>query len=79
MLQVGEVWQEISRELVLDEVQPISPDEEALSNICRTAEDNARKVMEEQRSMLERQEQEKVGEEKHMYTEVLRAVHARKK
>uniref|UniRef100_A0A3P8VHQ8 Cilia- and flagella-associated protein 69 ARM repeats domain-containing protein n=1 Tax=Cynoglossus semilaevis TaxID=244447 RepID=A0A3P8VHQ8_CYNSE len=68
--KVGEVWQEISRELVLDEVQPISPDEEALSNICRTAEDNARKVMEEQRSMLERQEQEKVGEEKHMYTEM---------
>lgn len=69
-LQVGEVWEEINRELSLDGVRPITPDEEALSVICKIAEDTARRVTAEQNSILERQEKEDIGEEELMYTEV---------
>ncbi|KAI3358807.1 hypothetical protein L3Q82_015208, partial [Scortum barcoo] len=40
--KVGEVWEEISRELSLDGVRPITPDEQALSTICKIAEDTAK-------------------------------------
>ncbi len=70
VLQVGEVWEEISRELSLDGVRPISPDEEALSNICKIAEDTARRVVSEQKSILELQEKREISEEELMYTEV---------
>lgn len=72
VLQVGEVWEEISRELSLDGVRPITPDEEALSTILKIAEDTARRVSAEQNSILEQQEKEDISEEELMYTEVLR-------
>lgn len=72
VLQVGEVWEEISRELSLDGVRPITPDEEALTTICKIAEDTAKRVAAEQNSILEQQEKEAIGEEELMYTEVLR-------
>lgn len=72
VLQVGELWEEISRELSLDGVRPVSPDQEALSTICKTAEDTARRLVEEQKSILEQQEQEDMSEEQLTYTEVLR-------
>uniref|UniRef100_UPI0037E9BCAF cilia- and flagella-associated protein 69-like n=1 Tax=Semicossyphus pulcher TaxID=241346 RepID=UPI0037E9BCAF len=68
--KVGEVWEEISRELSLDGVRPISPDEEALSSICKIAEDTARRVVAEQNSILEQREKEELNEEKLMYTEI---------
>ncbi|XP_070703029.1 cilia- and flagella-associated protein 69-like [Pempheris klunzingeri] len=68
--KVGEVWEEISRELSLEGVRPISPDEEALSTICKIAEDTARRVAAEQNSILEQQEKEDIGEEELMYTEI---------
>lgn len=72
LLQVGEVWEEINRELSLDGVRPITPDEEALSTICKIAEDTAQRVTAEQNSILEQQEKEDISEEELMYTEVLR-------
>ncbi|XP_054462555.1 cilia- and flagella-associated protein 69-like [Anoplopoma fimbria] len=68
--KVGEVWDEIRRELNLDGVRPITPDEEALSTICQIAEDTARRVAAEQNSILEQQEKEDIGEEELMYTEI---------
>ncbi|XP_051247267.1 cilia- and flagella-associated protein 69-like isoform X2 [Dicentrarchus labrax] len=68
--KVGEVWDEISRELSLDGVRPITPDEEALSTICKIAEDTARRVAAEQNSILELQEKDEIGEEELMYTEI---------
>lgn len=65
------MWEEISRELSLDGVRPITPDEEALSTICKIADDTARRVAVEQNSMLEQQEKEDISEEELMYTEVL--------
>lgn len=69
-LQVGEVWDEISRELMVDGLRPVSPDEEALSNICEIAADTARKVAAEQNSILDQQEKENISQEELMYTEV---------
>uniref|UniRef100_A0A3Q1H9H8 Cilia- and flagella-associated protein 69 ARM repeats domain-containing protein n=1 Tax=Anabas testudineus TaxID=64144 RepID=A0A3Q1H9H8_ANATE len=68
--KVCEVWEEISRELRLANVRPVSPDEEALSTICKISEDTARKVIAEQNSILEQQEKEDISEEELMYTEV---------
>ncbi|XP_030596553.1 cilia- and flagella-associated protein 69-like isoform X2 [Archocentrus centrarchus] len=69
-LKVGEVWAEISRELSVDGVRPVSPDREALSNICKTAEDTARRLMEEQNSILGHHQEEDVSEEELTYTEM---------
>lgn len=56
----------------MDGVTPISPDKEALSVICKIAEDTARRVAAEQNRILELQEKEDISEEELMYTEVLR-------
>ncbi|XP_042290926.1 cilia- and flagella-associated protein 69-like isoform X1 [Thunnus maccoyii] len=68
--KVGEVLDEISGELSVDGVRPVTPDEEALSSMCKIAEDTARKVAAEQSSILEQLEKEDVSEEKLMYTEI---------
>ncbi|XP_005941001.3 cilia- and flagella-associated protein 69 isoform X2 [Haplochromis burtoni] len=67
--KVGEVWDEISRELSLEGVRPISPDQEALSTICKIAEDTAKRIVEEQNSILEHHQKEDIREEKLTYTE----------
>lgn len=56
----------------MDGVRPITPDEEALSSICKIAEDTARTVAKEQSSILEQLEKEEISEEELMYTEVQR-------
>lgn len=70
-LQVGEVWQEISRELSLEGVKPITPDQEALSTIIQIMEDTARRVTSEQKTIMEQHEKEELSQEENMYTEVL--------
>ncbi|XP_030595481.1 uncharacterized protein LOC115787050 [Archocentrus centrarchus] len=66
---VGEVGAEISKELSVDGVRPVSPDREALSTICTPAEDTARRLMEQENSILEHQEED-VSEEELTYTEM---------
>ncbi|XP_030644315.1 cilia- and flagella-associated protein 69 [Chanos chanos] len=68
--KVGEVWNEISAELALEGVRPVTPDADALETIARTAEDTARKVMAMQQSMLDRQKEKELEEEKLLYTEM---------
>ncbi|XP_069572821.1 cilia- and flagella-associated protein 69-like isoform X2 [Brachyistius frenatus] len=68
--KVGEVWDEISREVSLDGLRPISPDEESLRAICRIAEDTARRITAEQNSIVEQQQKEDISEEELMYTEI---------
>lgn len=68
--KVGEVWDEISRELSLEGVRPISPDQKALSTICKIVEDTARRIVEEQNSILEHHQKEDISEEKLTYTEM---------
>uniref|UniRef100_A0A3P8TJK8 Cilia- and flagella-associated protein 69 ARM repeats domain-containing protein n=1 Tax=Amphiprion percula TaxID=161767 RepID=A0A3P8TJK8_AMPPE len=68
--KVGEVWDEMGRELSLDGVRPISPDQEALNAICRMTEDTARRIMTEQSSIVEQQQKEEISEEQLLYTEI---------
>ncbi|XP_061597576.1 cilia- and flagella-associated protein 69-like [Cololabis saira] len=68
--KVGEVWDEIRQELVLEGVRPVSPDEEALRSICRISEDTAKRVMEEQSSILEQQQQKELSDEMLEYTKM---------
>lgn len=68
------MWEENIRDLRSEGVRPISPDEEALSTICRISEDTAKKVLAEQNRILEQQEKEDIREEELMYTKVLRAM-----
>ena len=66
------MWDEISRELSVDGVRPVTPDEEALSSMCKITEDTATRVAAEQSSILEQLEKTEISEEELMYTEVLR-------
>ncbi|XP_074543190.1 cilia- and flagella-associated protein 69 [Halichoeres trimaculatus] len=68
--KVGEVWDEISRELSVDGVRPVTPDEEALDTICKISGDTARRVIVEQSSILEKREKEELSEEDLMYSEM---------
>ncbi|XP_046875685.1 cilia- and flagella-associated protein 69-like [Hypomesus transpacificus] len=68
--KVGEVWDEISRELTLERVRPVTPDMEALDTIAQMTEDTAKRVIAEQASLLERQADTDIHEEKAMYTEI---------
>ncbi|KAK1789234.1 hypothetical protein P4O66_015184 [Electrophorus voltai] len=68
--KVAEVWREVSAELDVEGVRPISPDMEALRSIAQTDEDTARHVLSLQQSILDRQEQEDLQEEKLAYREI---------
>ncbi|KAM6958962.1 cilia- and flagella-associated protein 69 [Aplochiton taeniatus] len=68
--KMGEVWSEISRELALEGVRPITPDKEALDTIVKLSEATAQRVIAEQSSMLEQQEKENINQEKLLYTEI---------
>ncbi|XP_029919743.1 cilia- and flagella-associated protein 69 [Myripristis murdjan] len=68
--KVGEVWEEISRELVLDGVRPVTPDKETLDTISKISEDTARRVAAEQASFLQQQNDKDISEEMLMYTEM---------
>ncbi|XP_034017226.1 cilia- and flagella-associated protein 69-like, partial [Thalassophryne amazonica] len=64
------VWEEVRRELSLDGVRPVSPDEEALSAICSTTEDTASRTVAEQNSILKQQQEEDAKEDQLLYTEI---------
>ncbi|XP_055013409.1 cilia- and flagella-associated protein 69-like [Boleophthalmus pectinirostris] len=68
--KVGEVWDEVSAELTHVDIRPITPDRENLETICQISEDKAKRVMEEQSSLLQRQEKENLTQEQLMYTEI---------
>lgn len=68
--KIGEVWAEISAELELEGVRPITPDAEALRTIIQTSEDTAKSVCSLQQSILDQREQEELKEEKRAYEEI---------
>lgn len=68
--KVGEVWDEVVVDLSLEGVRPITPDQQSLETICKISEDTARTVIEEQTSILQRQETENISKEELMYTEM---------
>lgn len=64
------MWDEVVVDLSLEGVRPITPDQQSLETICKISEDTARTVIEEQTSILQRQETENISKEELMYTEV---------
>ncbi|KAJ0003495.1 hypothetical protein NQD34_008593, partial [Periophthalmus magnuspinnatus] len=68
--KVGEVWDEISAELAHEGIRPITPDRQSLEAICQISEDKAKRVMEKQSSIQQRQEKENLSQEQLMYTEI---------
>lgn len=69
-VQVAEVWNEVTAELELEGVRPVSPDAEALSTIARSSEDKVKHVFSLQQSIVDRKEQEDLHQEKYAYEEV---------
>ncbi|XP_048085313.1 cilia- and flagella-associated protein 69-like isoform X2 [Alosa alosa] len=68
--KTGEVWEEISRELALEGVRPVTPDAEALQTISQATEDTAKRVSEQQSAILQRQEEEEAQKEQQTYAEI---------
>ncbi|XP_066525431.1 cilia- and flagella-associated protein 69-like isoform X2 [Hoplias malabaricus] len=68
--KTGEVWNEVSAELELEGVRPITPDAEALSTITQTIEDTAKNVCTLQQSILDQQTQEDLRQEELTYKEI---------
>lgn len=67
---MGEVWTEIQAELELEDIRPISPDQEALEWIGRCVEEEAVQVARTQFELLEAQNQQDMMEEQEYYAEV---------
>lgn len=68
--QVGEVLHEVSVELWNEGATPVSSDEEALKSLRQVSEDAAGNVRSLQQSILGRQQQEELQEERLLYKEV---------
>ncbi|XP_017341165.1 cilia- and flagella-associated protein 69 [Ictalurus punctatus] len=68
--KVAEVWNEVTAELELEGVRPVSPDAEALSTIARSSEDKVKHVFSLQQSIVDRKEQEDLHQEKYAYEEI---------
>lgn len=68
--QVGEVLHEVSAELLTEGATPVPSDEEALKSLRQVSEDTVRTVRSLQQSILGRQQQEELQEEKLLYEEV---------
>ncbi|KAB5565405.1 hypothetical protein PHYPO_G00241010 [Pangasianodon hypophthalmus] len=68
--KVAEVWNEVTAELELEGVRPITPDAEVLSTITRASEDKVKHVSSLQQSIVDRKEQEDLLQEKQAYEEI---------
>ncbi|KAG7324496.1 hypothetical protein KOW79_012512 [Hemibagrus wyckioides] len=68
--KVAEVWNEVTAELELEGVRPVTPDAEAIGAIARTSEDKVKHVSSLQQSVVDQKEQEDLHQEKHAYEEI---------
>lgn len=68
--QVGEVLHEVSAELLTEGATPVPSDEEVLKSLRQVSEDTVKTVRSLQQSILGRQQQEELQEEKLLYEEV---------
>jgi hypothetical protein len=64
------VFKEINLELELDEIRPITPDQEALENILRAADDRVVNVTMNQQNMARAFDEQETIQEKEFYYEV---------
>lgn len=64
------MWTEVSQELQVECIRPITPDREALEAISRTIDDRADHVNQVQKELLEAQNQQDLIDEQEHYTQV---------
>lgn len=64
------MFKEINLELELDEIRPITPDQEALENILRAADDRVVNVTMNQQNMARAFDEQETIQEKEFYYEV---------
>lgn len=68
--KVGEVWNEIRDELKVENVRPITPDEESMETISRASAERAKGVAALQSELLDAENQQNAQEEKQLLAEV---------
>ncbi|KAK7124128.1 hypothetical protein R3I94_018478 [Phoxinus phoxinus] len=68
--KVGEVLHEVRAELLSEGATPVSSDEEALKSLRQVSDDTVQNVRSLQQSILGRQQQEELREEKRLYEEI---------
>ncbi|XP_067281509.1 cilia- and flagella-associated protein 69-like [Pseudorasbora parva] len=69
--KVAEALFEVSAELGNEGATPVSSDEEALKSLCQLSEDKAQNLRSLQQSILGRQQQDQLKDERRMYEEIL--------
>lgn len=67
---MGEVWTEVIEELDVENVRPVSPDQEAIETISRAIEEDARSVILIQNDLLRAQRDQDITDEKEFYAEL---------
>lgn len=65
-----EVWQEIRSELMLENIEPVSPDKECIDRIIFTFEEKAAAVVNVQKSLIENDIEEELVEEREFYSKI---------
>lgn len=67
---MGEVWSETIGELQLENVRPVTPDQEAMEAISRAIEERAVIVAATQQELIEAQKNQDVIDEQEFYAQV---------
>ncbi|PAA75987.1 hypothetical protein BOX15_Mlig017060g2, partial [Macrostomum lignano] len=75
--KLGEVWDEVQRELELEQVRPVTPDREALDWINKCTEQETLLVAKTQSELMDAKRDQEVSEEQALYSE-LREDHRQK-
>lgn len=68
--KVGEVWKELSDELHVENIRPITPDHEAIETIARASLERSKGVAMLQSELLEAENQQNAQDEKQLYAEI---------
>lgn len=68
---MGEVFKEINKELEIDQIKPISQDQDAMENILKAAEERVINVSINQQKMVKTFEEQELLEEKEFLYEVI--------
>ncbi|XP_038598196.1 LOW QUALITY PROTEIN: cilia- and flagella-associated protein 69 [Tachyglossus aculeatus] len=69
-LKIGEIWDEISKELTVEEFRPITADKETLEAITEASENVGKMVAALQTEMVESQRHQDMQEERKVYTKI---------
>ena len=68
--KLGEVWTETIGELSVEQIRPVTPDQEAIEAISRAIEERAQIVVTTQCELLEAQKNQDILDEQEFYADV---------